>query len=279
MTDRLTEVAAGVLVATGALYTTTTTVVAGPGGTCLVIDPAVTVAELTGLAASLAGRGLRPVIAWSTHAHWDHLLWHPTLGDVPRYATARTVSASAANRDANLAELAADAPGHDLSLFGAVTALDGSAIPWAGPSALVIEHDGHAPGHGAVFLPQAGVLVAGDMCSDIEFPLLDLDAADPAGDYRTGLDRLASTGGVRLVVPGHGHVGDAAELGRRVSLDLEYLDRLERGGLFGDPRVTEPLRSIHETQLTHFAASGTLFTVIALLPTETESRVGRAGRG
>jgi hypothetical protein len=27
------------------------------------------------------------VAGFSTHPHWDHLLWHPRLGDVPRYAT------------------------------------------------------------------------------------------------------------------------------------------------------------------------------------------------
>jgi hydroxyacylglutathione hydrolase len=87
MPDPFTEIAPGVLVATGVLYTTTTTVVTGPDGSCLVIDPAVTVAEIAGLAAALAARGLRPVLGWATHAHWDHVLWHASLGDVPRHAT------------------------------------------------------------------------------------------------------------------------------------------------------------------------------------------------
>jgi hydroxyacylglutathione hydrolase len=56
--------------------------------------------------------------------------------------------------------------------------LDASAIPWDGPEARLIVHDGHAPGHGAVFLPGSGVLIAGDMCSDVEIPLLDLVAGD-----------------------------------------------------------------------------------------------------
>ncbi len=103
-------------------------------------------------------------------------------------------------------------PGHDLDLVGRMQALDAPAIPWDGPEARLIVHDAHAPGHGAVFLPETGVLVAGDMCSDVEIPLLDTVADDPLGDYRTGLERLASVPGVRQVVPGHGHVGDAGEL-------------------------------------------------------------------
>jgi hypothetical protein len=27
------------------------------------------------------------VAGFSAHPHWDHLLWHPRFGDVPRYAT------------------------------------------------------------------------------------------------------------------------------------------------------------------------------------------------
>ena len=55
------------------------------------------------------------------------------------------------------------------------------------------------------------------MCSDVEIPLLDTVATDPLGDYRTGMERLASVPGVRQVVPGHGHVGDAGELRRRLA--------------------------------------------------------------
>ena len=32
--------------------------------------------------------GIPVVAGFSTHPHWDHLLWHPRFGDVPRYATA-----------------------------------------------------------------------------------------------------------------------------------------------------------------------------------------------
>jgi glyoxylase-like metal-dependent hydrolase (beta-lactamase superfamily II) len=166
-----TEIAPGVLVATGVLYTTTTTVVAGPDGSCLVIDPAVTPAEIAGLAAVLSARGLRPVAGWSTHPHWDHVLWHASLGDVPRYAAPAAATAAGAQHSRLAAQAQEDAPGHDLSLLGKLTPLPAAAIPWAGPAAEVIVHDGHAPGHGAVFLPDSGVLVAGGMCSDIEMPL------------------------------------------------------------------------------------------------------------
>jgi glyoxylase-like metal-dependent hydrolase (beta-lactamase superfamily II) len=94
------------------------------------------------------------------------------------------------------------------------------------------------------------------MCSDIEIPLLDTAADDPLGDYRTGLERLASVSGVRRVVPGHGHVGDAADLRRRLALDTAYLDAVSAGRRYDDPRLTEDspewMRSTHEDQVRYF---------------------------
>lgn len=250
----LTEIAPGVLVATAVPYVTTTTVVVGPAGSCLVIDPAVTAAEVTGLAASLSARGLRPVAGWSTHPHWDHVLWHPLLGaDVPRFAAPIAVAAVERDRASILKATEETAPGHDPAFVGWLTPLTAESIPWDGPAAEIIVHDAHAPGHGAVFLPGSGVLVAGDMTSDIEMPLLDLDGPDPLGAYRTGLSRLAAVSGVRQVVPGHGHVGDAGEYRRRLDADVAYLDRLERGELFDDPRITRDwLRAAHDAQLAYF---------------------------
>jgi hydroxyacylglutathione hydrolase len=255
--DPFTEIAPGVLVATGVLYTTTTTVVAGPAGSCLVIDPAVTPAEIAGLAAALSARGLRPVAGWSTHPHWDHVLWHASLGDVARYAAPAAAAAAGQRHDRLAAQAQETAPGHDLSLLGKLTPLPAGAIPWAGPAAEVIVHNGHAPGHGAVFLPDSGVLVAGDMCSDIEMPLLDRSAgaglAEPLEAYRAALSRFAAVAGLRQVVPGHGHVGDADEFRRRLAADFAYLDRLERGEPSGDPRAAQGYaREMHEAQLRYF---------------------------
>ena len=142
------------------------------------------------------------------------------------------------------------APGHDLALFGQVEALPGGEIGWPGPRALVYPHDAHAPGHGAVFLPDFGVLIAGDMCSDIEIPLPDLDAPDPFGGYRAGLAALAGIAGVTAVIPGHGHVGDAAEFRRRLAADLAYLDAVAAGDDHPDPRLTvDWLRAEHARAL------------------------------
>jgi glyoxylase-like metal-dependent hydrolase (beta-lactamase superfamily II) len=210
----------------------------------------VTVAELEFLALFLAGQGLHPAVVWSTHPHWDHVLWHSVLGtDVPRYAAPAAVAITETERDGMVEGVQQSAPGHDLELFGRVTPLKADAIPWNGPAAQLFVHDGHAPGHGAVLLPDTGVLIAGDMCSDVEIPLLDTEADDPMGDYRAGLALLAAVPDVRHVVPGHGHAGDTREFRRRLDADAVYLERLERGEPFDDHRITKDwMRASHEAQ-------------------------------
>jgi hydroxyacylglutathione hydrolase len=240
------EVAPGVYVATAEKYTTTTTIVAGADGGCLLIDPAVSVAELAVLARWLRARGLRPVAGWSTHPHWDHLLWSTELGDAIRYATPRATAVAARELPGLIEGVQSSSPGHDLTVFARLEPLRTPEIDWRGPRAVSYAHDAHAPGHGAVFLPETGVLIAGDMCSDIEIPLPDLAAADPCGDYRAGLDLLASVPGVTVVVPGHGHVGDRPEFRRRIAADFAYLDAVEAGTDVADPRLAvDWLRAEH----------------------------------
>jgi hydroxyacylglutathione hydrolase len=244
------EVATGVFVAAADLYTTLTTVVADGDGGCLLIDPAVTVADLAELARWLSARDLRPVAGWSTHPHWDHLLWAAAFGDVPRYATPRAVAVAARELPGLIAGVGAESPGHDLTLFARVQPLLGRQIEGRGAGGVVNPHAAPPPAHGAVFLPEAGVLIAGDMCSDIEIPLLDLAAADPFGGYWQGLEVLAGIPGVQLVVPGHGHVGDHAEFTRRIAADLAYLDAVSAGADPADPRLAADwLRAEHARQL------------------------------
>jgi glyoxylase-like metal-dependent hydrolase (beta-lactamase superfamily II) len=179
------------------------------------------------------------VAGWSTHPHWDHLLWSGALGAVPRYATPRAVAAAARDTARLVSDVETEAPGHDLDLFARTEPCLGREVDWPGPPAVVYPHDAHAPGHGALFLPDAGILVAGDMCSDIEAPLLDLEAPDPFGSYRDGLAVLAGIPGVGQVIPGHGGVAGAAEFRRRLAADHAYLDAVAAGTDHPDPRLSQ----------------------------------------
>lgn len=260
---RLEEVAPDVWVTTAQPWSTTTTVVAGPGGRCLVVDPALTPADLDALAAELAGRGWSVEAGFSTHPHWDHVLWTAGLGDVPRWATPEAAAHAGRTHAALVAEAERTAAGHDAALLGRLTALDGDEVPWSGPRAVAVAHRAHCVGSAAVVLPDTGVLVAGDLLSDHEVPLLDVDSPDPVGDHLAALDALeaaAARWGVRVLVPGHGTPTDASGLAARLRADRAYLGALGdavRGSSEGaadaagdDPRLADPeQRAQHEDQL------------------------------
>ncbi len=68
--------------------------------------------------------------------------------------------------------------------------------------------------------------------------------------------RLAAVPGVRQVVPGHGHIGDAAGLRRRLALDAAYLDAVASGKPADDPRLAgcpDWMRDTHEDLVRYFS--------------------------
>src|SRR5262245_22409862 len=84
----LKRVAEGVLIRESEVCQTNTVVVQGQAGV-LLIDPGVHSHEMADLADDLRELGQPVVAGFSTHPHWDHLLWHARFGPAPRYGTAR----------------------------------------------------------------------------------------------------------------------------------------------------------------------------------------------
>ncbi len=241
----LTQVAEGVLVHQSELIQNNAVVVEGRAGV-LLVDPGLTSDEMTCLAQDLSEAG-RPVVAgFATHPDWDHVLWHPALGDAPRFGTARCadfmrdvrsqVDWQARVTEGLPPEIADAVP---LDLFGLITGLAVGAdrLPWDGPPVRIIEHPAHAPGHAALLVEERGVLVAGDMLSDVLVPMLD-DSADPIEDYLAGLRLLeAVADDVPVVVPGHGSVGGTGQARARIEQDRAYVHALRDGRTPDDPRL------------------------------------------
>ncbi len=235
----LDELAAGVLVGTSRFMVTNTVVVVHEGA-ALVVDPGVHDDELLAIVGELRDPGARPVAGFATHAHWDHVLWHESLGDVPRWSSHRTAADAHLHREELLAEAERTTP-VDRDRFGMLTALD-QLVPWNGPTAAAVVHDAHAPGHTALHLPELGLLIAGDTGSDVEIPLLEhgRPAPEALAAYHDGLERLAGLERVDVVVPGHGHPCDGAMWRRRLDADRRYLDDLAAGRATDDTRLIEP---------------------------------------
>ncbi|CRK58174.1 metallo-beta-lactamase superfamily domain protein [Alloactinosynnema sp. L-07] len=270
----LTQVAEGVLVHQSELLRNNAVVVQGRAGV-LLIDPGIRGDEMVCLANDLRELGRSVVAGFSTHPDWDHVLWHPELGDAPRYGTARCAAAMRdllANADwkarvsAGLPpEIAEETP---LDLFGLITGLPAGTtrIPWDGPQVRIIEHPAHSPGHAALLIEERRVLVAGDMLSDVFIPMLDdvNSTNNPIEDYLVGLRLLeAVAGDVDVVIPGHGSVGRADQLSARIEQDRAYVHALRDREVRDDPRISsaEPgwewVSDIHEGQRLRFApASG-----------------------
>jgi hydroxyacylglutathione hydrolase len=250
------EVADGAWVRTSVRGTTTTTIVDLGGGRCLLVDPAVERSDLVEIAVLVRSLGLEIVLGWSTHPHWDHVLWGPELGlDVPRLATAANAELCGSEHAALAAYLGAECAGHEVELCGRMTGLEPDDERWPAECS-VVEHSAHAPGHGALWLAERELLIAGDMVSEIEIPTLDLEAADPLGDYQAALDRYDAIAlRASVFVPGHGAPGDRDELLRRLALDRAYLADLVAGRPTDDPRrAVAWLQEAHESHVEWYRA-------------------------
>ena len=234
----------------------------------LLVDPGITRDEMAGLAIDLRELGQPVVAGFSTHPDWDHVLWHTSFGDAPRYGTARGAAAirdflSNPDWKSLLSPFLPPAFAEEmpLGLLGLITGLpaDAGRIPWDGPTVRIIEHQAHATGHAALVVEERGVLVAGDMLSDILMPFLDLEAANPIEDYLTALRLIDGVvDEVDVVIPGHGSVGDSDQLRARVDLDRAYVEALRDRRTPDDPRIgpTAPLdwlTDVHEWQVTQLA--------------------------
>jgi glyoxylase-like metal-dependent hydrolase (beta-lactamase superfamily II) len=102
----------------------------------------------------------------------------------------------------------------------------------------ILEHRAHAAGHAALWIEERGVLVAGDMLSDVLVPMLDLGAEHPVDDYLAALDLLETVSAdAQFVVPGHGSVGGAEQVRARIDQDRAYVLALRDGVEPVDARI------------------------------------------
>jgi glyoxylase-like metal-dependent hydrolase (beta-lactamase superfamily II) len=267
----LRQVAEGVLIHESEFCQSNAVAVQGRAGV-LLIDPGVLGSELAALADDLRELGPPVVAGFSTHPHWDHMLWHASFGAAPRYGTARGAAfardrLSDAGAKARIAaqlippDIAGQVP---LDLMGLITGLpaETAQIPWDGPQVRIIEHQAHAPGHASLLIGERGVLVAGDMLSDVLIPMLDLNGtADPIQDYLAALRLLeGAAGDVDVLVPGHGSIGGTDQVHARIDQDRAYVHALRDAHVLSDPRIgpsatygKDWLPGVHARQLQRLA--------------------------
>ena len=256
-------------------YATTSTLLLGPTD-AVVVDPAWDGDELAGVASVLAAVGSGTAAGLATHVHYDHVLWHPTLTTVPRWATPWTVRQWELHRDRLLHPLVGDLAEDLLDLAGRIQPVPraprpaddvptvpyprDAALPvpyplaWEGREVILHEHDAHARGHVAVEVPDVGAVLAGDMLSDVELPMPDEEDPDLV-PYLVGLDRLAPVlARCSVLVPGHGTPTDDPLA--RLDADRRYLDAVLSGREPQDVRIGLPgMADLHARNVAQAAAT------------------------
>jgi glyoxylase-like metal-dependent hydrolase (beta-lactamase superfamily II) len=256
-----------VIVVTSRLLQTNCTIVRGPvsaegdavddappAGETFVVDSPILPDELALLPSLLEQAGFAPPRGLlATHADWDHLLARIPFPD----ATLGCAESSAARLQAEPGAAQRELRAFDESLYlqrdrplqlGAVQALPVPGSCGIGETELELyPAEGHSADGMALWVPWAGVLLAGDYLSGVEIPTVS--AREGIDGYLATLERLRPLlGRAEHVVPGHGPVLDGSKALAVLAEDAGYLQALiERGSAAELPpsRRSRAQRELH----------------------------------
>jgi glyoxylase-like metal-dependent hydrolase (beta-lactamase superfamily II) len=202
----------------------------------VVVDPGVLPSEIEEIARLARQAEPEQVSLLLTHGHWDHVLgrpWWPKASVIAHDACAAEMKARVERIRSESEKLATEHGEkwpRPFEPFGIDQAVSGQRFMKLDPWRLVLRDAfGHSDSQLSTHLPDLGVLIAADMLSDIEIPILNR----PPEVYRRTLETLltlAEGGAFEILIPGHGSLayGRDAVLGR-LRTDLGYLAALERG--------------------------------------------------
>ncbi len=186
-----------------------------------------------------------PVLAVTTHAHWDHIGGHGLFGETAVHEAEESwlfggfplpLSVVRANLMKEPCAFPKGFDSDDYRVFqGKPSRLlkDGDEIGLGGRKLSVIHTPGHSPGHICLFERERGYLFTGDLvymgCLYAFFP-----SANPA-DYMASVGKILGLGAKRLF-PGHHSLAVLPELAGRVYdgfKSIEKQGRLSQGqGMF-----------------------------------------------
>jgi glyoxylase-like metal-dependent hydrolase (beta-lactamase superfamily II) len=200
----------------------------------VVVDPGVLPSELDDLERAVDTANPAAVTLVFTHAHWDHVLGKPW------WPKARTLAhdrfAAAVKRDAAriLDEIQKLSTQHGekwergFAPFRPDVEVSGLHFTKLGPWRVVARDAfGHADHQLSFHLPDHRLLIAADMLSDVEPPILNGPIA-PYLETLRALRPLVAGGAITTLVPGHGSIArTGADVSARLDQDIDYLERLE----------------------------------------------------
>ena len=230
-----TDLGGGVLDRRSRAFQMHSVVLLDPAHTVLV-DPGVLPSELDDIAARVRAVNPAAITLIFTHAHWDHVLgraWWPSARTIGhhRFTTDLHRSMEWLHDEADkIAAQHGEKWAKRFEPFRPDEAVAGLHFHKVGPWRLVFRDAfGHSDSQYSIHLPEQRVLIAADMLSDIEVPMLD---REPPATYLATLRALLPAlegGAIETLIPGHGTIARGrAEVERRFTRDLAYLEALER---------------------------------------------------
>jgi hydroxyacylglutathione hydrolase len=202
----------------------------------VIVDPGVLPSELDDLARVVHEAAPEALTLFFTHGHWDHVLGRPWWPEAKTLAHDRLAAEVKRDRESITRDAQTLAAEHGerwanpFAPFHTDIAVSGLRFMPLGPWRLVFrDAPGHSDSQLSCHLTDQRLLIAADMLSDIEPPILD----GPVAPYRATLEALlplAEHDAIETLVPGHGAIahGRGAVLAR-IARDLEYLQALEDG--------------------------------------------------
>ena len=206
------------------------------GGHTVIVDPGVLPSELDDLASVVHEAAPEALTLFFTHAHWDHVLGRPWWPQARTIAHDRFAAEVKREGQAIAREAAALAATHGerwertFAPFRPDLAVSGLRFLPLGSWRLVFrDAPGHSDSQLSCHLADQRLLIAADMLSDLEPPILD----GPCAPYRETLEALlplVEHDAIETVVPGHGAIARGREaVLARLRGDLDYLRALEDG--------------------------------------------------
>lgn len=179
----------------------------------LLVDTLATTAQARELAAAVAAITDRPLALLNTHHHFDHCLGNSVFPDAPVYAHPETIAFLAMTDPAALwAEWAPTHPGLDGLRTTRVRTPDRHVVHEEtldlGGRTVLLRHPGrgHTAGDLVAYVPDAALVVAGDLVEESGPPQFEDAYPLEWPEAITSLLALEPA----IVVPGHGAACDAA---------------------------------------------------------------------
>jgi len=200
----------------------------------VVVDPGILPSEVDDLARAVESAKPAAVTLVFTHAHWDHVIgrpWWPTartLGHDRFAAAVKRESARITDEIQKLAKKHGQTWERGFTPFRPDLEVSGLHFLKLGPWRLVARDAfGHADHQLSFHLPDHRTLIAADMLSDVEPPIVNGPVA-PYLETLRALRPLVAGGAISTLVPGHGSIARTREeVSARLEQDHDYLQRLE----------------------------------------------------